>query len=361
MVNALPAVLKLIRSENVGPVTFHKLLQRFGSCETALEALPELAQKYKTRRHRSPSTEAVEQEIEQVSNIGAQLLSIFDVEYPTLLKEIADPPPILTARGQLQLLKKPSVAIVGARNASLNARNLARHIAEDLSQNDLAVTSGLAKGIDTAAHEGSVKLGTIAVVAGGANVIYPRENSRLHAAICEQGLLLAEDPLGSQPNAQAFPRRNRIISGLSLGVAIIEAGKKSGTLITARLANEQGRDVFAVPGFPLDPKAEGANHLIQQGAHLITSAQDILQLLSREPLLDFFSKENQVPTVISNEGDIDRACQTVLAIMNDSPIHIDDLARDTSLGSALLSSALTELELVGKVERLAGNRIVPLF
>jgi DNA processing protein len=361
MVNAHHAVLRLIRSDNIGPATFHKLLQRFGTAEQALEELPELSKKYKTKTYRPPSVEKVKQEIAELSEIGGRFVSIFDHEYPRLLKETADPPPMLAARGRVELLDRPSVAIVGARNASLNARNLARQIAQDLSQNETVVTSGLAKGIDTAAHTGGVKNGTIAVVAGGANVIYPRENARLHSEICERGLLLAEDPLNSQPNAQAFPRRNRIISGLSLGVIIIEAARKSGTLITARLAAEQGRDVFAVPGFPMDPKAEGANHLIQQGAHLITSAQDVLQLLSKEPLLNLLPNRKQAVTKSADEGDIERACKTILAILNDSPVHIDDLARDTNLESALLSSALTELELVGKLERLAGNRIAPLF
>ena len=195
MVNAHHAVLRLIRSDNIGPATFHKLLQRFGTAEQALEELPELSKKYKTKTYRPPSVEKVKQEIAELSEIGGRFVSIFDHEYPRLLKETADPPPMLAARGRVELLDRSSVAIVGARNASLNARNLARQIAQDLSQNETVVTSGLAKGIDTAAHTGGVKNGTIAVVAGGANVIYPRENARLHSEICERGLLLAEDPL----------------------------------------------------------------------------------------------------------------------------------------------------------------------
>ena len=361
MANRLTAVLRLIRTENVGPITFYKLIDRFGSAEVALEQLPDLAKKYKTKRYQIPTIEKIDREVERLCGLGGQLLSIFEDNYPVLLKEISDPPPILSARGDLSLLEHQSVAIVGARNASLNARNLARQIAEDLVSNDVTVVSGLAKGIDTAAHQGSVGRRTIAVVAGGADVVYPRENNRLHAEICEKGLLLAEDPLSSQPNAQAFPRRNRIISGLSLGVTIIEAARRSGTLITARLASEQGRDVFAVPGFPLDPKAEGSNHLIQQGAHLVTCAQDILQLLSKEPLLNFLPSKKSHPTPVTDEDGIDRACKTILAIMNDTPVHLDDLARDTNLDAALLSSALTELELVGKVERLSGNRVASLF
>src|SRR5262245_7522359 len=273
--------LRLIRSENVGPVTFRSLLRRFGSARAAIEALPDLARRggRPTPLRICPAAQA-EQELGAAERIGARLLATDDADYPEALAAIDDAPPLLYMRGDGALLRRKAVAVVGARNASANGRRLAEDIARDLGAVGFAVVSGLARGIDHAAHRGSLDSGTIAVVAGGIDVVYPPDNEELQREIARRGLIVAEMPPGVVPQAKHFPRRNRLISGLSLGVLVVEAALQSGSLITARMALEQGREVLAVPGSPLDPRCRGTNNLLRQGAILAEGAADVLAALA---------------------------------------------------------------------------------
>ncbi len=272
--------LRLIRSENVGPVTFFELMRHFGSAGDALQALPDLARRGGRRGSlRVGSRAAAEREVDALRAVGARFVALGEPGYPPPLAAIADPPPLHSMIGHDHLLNKRIVAIVGARNASASGNRFARQIAGDLGAADYVVASGLARGIDTNAHEGAFATGTVAVVAGGVDVVYPPENEDLYARIVEGGVVIAEMPPGTVPQGRHFPRRNRIIAGVSLGTVVIEAAQRSGSLITARLAGEQGRDVFAVPGSPLDPRCRGSNNLIRQGAVLTVSAADIIEVL----------------------------------------------------------------------------------
>ena len=268
--------VRLSRSENVGPVTFRRLLDRFGSAAGALDALPELAAKGGGKNPRIATKADAEAECETLARLGARHLTYADAEYPAPLAALDDAPPIIAAGRNIGLLSRPCVGIVGARNASLNGRKLAETLANDLAETGIVVVSGLARGIDTAAHTASLARGTVAVVAGGIDIVYPPENARLQTAIFESGAVVSEMPPGMQPTQRLFPRRNRIISGLSRGVIVVEAALNSGSLITATQALEQGREVFAVPGSPLDPRAGGTNNLIRHGAHLTERAEDVL-------------------------------------------------------------------------------------
>ncbi|HEY8191080.1 MAG TPA: DNA-processing protein DprA, partial [Alphaproteobacteria bacterium] len=261
--------LRLARTENVGPITFRRLIRRYGDAAEAIEALPTLAAQGGRKKPLIPAPmDVVEKEYDALTKFGAYLICAADPEYPEALNAVEDAPPVMTVIGDVNLLSRPTVGMVGARNASLNSRKFAEILARDLGRAGHVVASGLARGIDTAAHEGSLPTGAIAVVAGGIDIIYPPENKNLYAQIREQGLVVAESPFGQEPFAQSFPRRNRIISGLSCGVVVVEASLRSGSLITARMAAEQGREVFAVPGHPLDPRAEGTNSLLRDGAIL---------------------------------------------------------------------------------------------
>jgi len=273
------ARLRLIRSENVGPVNFRRLIDRFGTAVEALEALPKIAARSGRRNLRVTKAAQSEAEMAALEKAGARLVMLGDADFPPLLAETDGAPPVITVKGDLSLLSRPSIAIVGARNCSANGKAICRKIAAALGEAGITVVSGLARGIDAAAHQASLATGTVGVVAGGVDVTYPAENTELQEKIGQQGLLIAESPFGTQPKARHFPRRNRIISGASLGVAVIEAALRSGSLITARQAGEQGREVFAVPGSPLDPRSAGANRLIKDGAQLIESADDILDQL----------------------------------------------------------------------------------
>ena len=275
------AWLRLTRTENVGPVTFHQLIARFGTAAAALEALPEIVRRGGRAKPLAvfASSEA-ERELEAAERLGAHLVAQSEPDYPPALAAIEDAPPLLTMKGRKELATRRGVAVVGARNASANGRRLAHDVAAGLGEAGLIVISGLARGIDAAAHQGSLGTGTLAVLAGGIDAIYPEENRSLHEAIAERGLLVAEMPVGTVPQARHFPRRNRIISGIALGVLVVEAAERSGSLITARFALEQGREVFAVPGSPLDPRAKGTNRLLRDGATLVESADDILRELA---------------------------------------------------------------------------------
>ncbi len=355
--------LRLIRSENVGPITYRRLLERFGSAKRALDALPELARRGGMKESRPlVSIAAARRELETLATLGGTALTLGEPGYPPLLAHIEDAPPVLQVLGHASLLCKRAVAIVGARNASANGRRFAREIAADIGAGGFLVVSGLARGIDTAAHEGALTAGTVAVVAGGVDVIYPASNDKLHAAIVEGGAVVGEMPPGTEPKARHFPRRNRIISGIARGVVVIEAGEKSGSLITARMALEQGRDVFAVPGSPMDPRARGANGLIRQGALLTESAADVLDALSGVGSRQFadpdaarlFDDESPQPP---DDTDIERARTALGGLLGHAPVEIDLLARDSGLHPALLASALLELELAGRLERHSGSRV----
>ncbi len=274
------AWLRLIRTENVGPITFNRLLERFGSAERALAELPSLAKRGgKLEGVKIAAPGDAEKEIEKAAKYGARIIAKCEPDYPAFLEQVEDAPPVVTVIGHVSLFKKPALGVVGARNASLSGRRITEDFSAKTGAAGYAIVSGLARGIDSAAHKASLATGTVAVVAGGIDVIYPPENKDLYKEISEQGAVIAESPFGTEPIARHFPRRNRIISGMSLGVLVMEAAAKSGSLITARMALEQNREVFAVPGSPLDPRAEGTNGLIRDGAHLATTADDIIQVL----------------------------------------------------------------------------------
>jgi DNA processing protein len=359
------AWLRLSRTENVGPVTFYRLIETYGSASRAIEALPQLSARGGRKKPLVVAPLSVaEQEIERLQKLNGRILTAGDPDYPLPLAATEDAPPVLSVIGNMALLRKPSIGIVGARNASLNGRRFAEMLARDLGAQGHAVTSGLARGIDTSAHEGSLASGTIAVVAGGIDVVYPPENQKLYDKICEQGLVIAESPFGQQPFAQSFPRRNRIVSGLSAGVVVVEATERSGSLITARLAGEQGRDVFAVPGHPLDPRASGPNKLIRDGASLVRDAADILESLNsfgggmmREmrPQATYAAPLRPV-----NDSDVEKARDIIEQSLSYTPVSIDDLIRQSGLPAALVQTALLEMELAGRAKRLPANRVVLL-
>lgn len=354
--------LRLIRSENVGPRTFQRLLERFGTAGAALAALPELAKRGGRAKPIVVCPKAVaERELEAAERLGAQPLAWCEAAYPRTLAAIDDAPPILYALGNASLLGKSVVAMVGARNASINGRNLARRVAADLGRGGLVVASGMARGIDTAAHEGALTTGTVAVLAGGVDVVYPPENERLYQHIRSMGCVVSEMPPGTQPQASHFPRRNRIVSGLSLGVVVIEASLRSGSLITARLAAEQGREVFAVPGHPMDPRAQGPNDLIRNGAALTESAADVLNVLGdllRRPLGEgrrvAFTAQ---PPAMPAEPELTRARALLLETLGPTPVTVDLLIRECQLSASVVSLVLLELELAGRLERQPGNQV----
>ncbi|MBF0166456.1 MAG: DNA-protecting protein DprA [Alphaproteobacteria bacterium] len=357
--------LRLARSERVGPVTFHRLIERFGTAEAALKALPDLAKRggRMSGLKICPKTEA-EAELAAADKLGAKLIAWCEPAYPPWLKACEDAPPLLCALGAVHLLAKPMLGIVGARNASINGRRFAKRLAEGLGGAGLVVASGLARGIDGAAHEGALATGTVAVLAGGVDNIYPPEHAVLYQKIAEAGVILSEMPPGTVPQASHFPRRNRIVTGLSLGLVVVEAAAKSGSLISARLAAEQGREVFAVPGHPDDPRAYGPNRLIKDGAHLVSDVRDILEIigdLMRRPLgeppqRDLFTP----PSATFAEAELDRARAELLEVIGPSPVPVDEILRQCHLSPPVVATVLLELELAGRLERHPGNRVALL-
>jgi DNA processing protein len=353
------AWLRLIRSENVGPVTFREIVNHFGGAEQALDALPELSRRGGRGRpvRICPKADA-EAELSRAAKVKAIAVAIDEAGYPPLLAATEAPPPILYVKGRRELAAQTAIAIVGARDASAAGRKLAAMIATDLGRAGLVVASGLARGIDTAAHEAALATGTIAVVAGGIDIVYPPENEALTRRIETDGLVIAENPPGFMPRGQDFPRRNRIISGLSMGVLVVEAAKRSGSHITARFALEQGREVFAVPGHPLDPRAAGTNHLLKQGATLVTEAADIVAVI--EPMLAGpIELPRQIapanaPGLTEVAGN-DRA--RVLEALGPAPIGVDDVVRTTGLDARAVRVVLIELDLAGRLERHGGQRV----
>lgn len=354
--------LRLIRTENVGPITFFRLIERYGTAAAAMEALPDLAQRGgRIKPLKVASRAAAEREMAANAQIGARLIAACEPDYPEALAAIDDPPPIVSVLGHPHLLSKRAVAIVGSRNASINGRRFAERLAADLGQAGFLVVSGFARGIDTAAHVGSLPFGTGAIMAGGIDMVYPEENRGLYRDIAERGVMVAETAIGSTPQARHFPRRNRIIAGLSLGVAVVEAAPRSGSLITARMALDQGREVFAVPGSPLDPRSAGANGLIRQGALLIESADDVVQALSHltrkplgEPQGDLFAAELASPAA---DADLDRARLLVVESLSPSPVPVDELIRGCQLSASVVRGVLLELDLAGRVQHHPGNQI----
>lgn len=349
--------LILSRSGNVGPTTFKKLIKRFHTAGAALRALPDLTRRGGLNRPpRIWSRDAAERAMESAERIGARFLCSVETAYPLLLRQADPAPPILCIKGDVTLLTRSAVAIVGARNASALARKFTRQLAREIGADGHVIVSGLARGIDTAAHDAALDTGTVAVVAGGLDVIYPPENASLHAAIGEQGLIVSEQVPGTEPKAEFFPRRNRIISGMSRALIVMEAALRSGSLITARFAAEQGREVFAVPGSPLDPRCEGTNRLIRDGATLLMTARDVLEVVGSESPRQMSFFEPEPPPLPLRDPDAAEMRQ-VLDLLSPNPIDIDDLARESGLDAALLSAVLLELSLAGRITRHADGSV----
>ena len=364
------ACLRLIRTEGIGPVTFRELVNHCGGAEAALDALPEISRRAGRSRPLRPFPEAAAAaELERAAEVGANPLFTIEPGYPALLANIEVPPPLVYVKGAARLLARPAVAVVGSRNCSAAGRELARTLAHDIGHAGFVIVSGLARGIDGAAHEAALETGTVAVLAGGIDVVYPPEHRTLQARIADCGCLLSEQPPGLEPRAKEFPRRNRLISGLSHGVVIVEAARRSGTFTTARMAAEQGREVFAVPGHPLDPRAEGTNALLKDGATLVTCAADVLDTLAhiierpalRERPLTSGTLMPPVcaaaplppPLIGHTERDL------VVGALGVAPADIDALQRTTGLPARIVAVVLMELDLAGRIER-HGRQLVAL-
>lgn len=362
--NKLIDVLRLIRSENVGPITFFHLMRRYGTAEKALAAIPTLAARGGAKRQISICPKSVaETEIEKTELYGAQFICYGDEHYPPLLMQIPDAPPVLIALGNPHLLAGlQSVGMVGARNASANGCNFARKLASDLGKAGCTVVSGLARGIDAQAHKGSLATGTVGVIAGGIDTQYPPENAELYKEMREQGCIVTEQTLGMAPHSRSFPSRNRIIAGISRGVVVIEASKKSGSLITAQDALEYNREVFAVPGSPMDPRCHGTNALIRDGATLTEGVDDVLRGLNRiaplnvrERQFSLFDEAAAEP--FEDEKALESARGRIAELLGPTPVSIDDLIEQSALPANLILTILLEKELAGMVQRHAGGRV----
>ncbi|MER8858660.1 DNA-processing protein DprA [Mesorhizobium sp. M0757] len=353
--------LRLIRTQNVGPASFRELINRFGSAEAALEMLPELMISGGAKRiMRIPSVEEAEAELDAASENGARFVGIGEADYPPMLKNMDNPPPLIAVKGEAAVFRLPAVAIVGARNASLAGIKMARMLAADLGRDGYVIVSGLARGIDTAAHQGSLSTGTVGVLAGGLDVPYPPENIGLCDDIAERGgAVISEMPFGRQPRAQDFPRRNRLVAGAALGLVVIEAAQRSGSLISARLAGEMGRLVFAVPGSPLDPRCAGSNGLLKDGATLVTEAADVSGAIA--PLAGTRTRSIAPPekapdfSATPPPGEDERS--GVLEALGPTPVGVDEIIRHTGLNAAQVSMVLLELDLAGRIERHAGGNV----
>jgi DNA processing protein len=371
--------LRLARTEGVGPVTYRRLLDRYPDPAAAIAALPGLARAGgRPRPPAIPSRRDAARELERVAELGGRFLFLGDDDYPPLLALLDDAPPVLAVLGDPALLSRRAVALVGGRNASANGQRVAELLAADLARAGLVVVSGLARGVDTAAHVGALRSGhTVAAIAGGLDQPYPPENAALQAEIAERGAVVSEAPLGTAPQSRHFPRRNRIIAGLALGVVVVEAAPKSGSLITARLALDAGRELFAVPASPLDPRGRGSNDLIRQGAHLTEEAADVLANLpdhpsrvglqrgplfagsfAREPDPEPWEPPPSWPVPTPGNAPVPRETQLqVVELLSPSPTTVDDVVRRCQLSAAVVGAVLLELELAGRVEMLPGNRV----
>ncbi|MDB5570044.1 MAG: dprA [Hyphomicrobiales bacterium] len=394
--------LQLIRSDNIGPRTFRSLVNRYGGASAALRALPDLIARHAAGRNvRLASRDACLREMEATARFGARFVALGEADYPPALREIDSPPPLLCVKGDVSALARPMVAMVGSRNASAAGLAFTERLTHELAGADFVIASGLARGVDQRAHRASLRTGTVAVLAGGLDRIYPPEHEDLARDICARGVVMSEMPLGWEPRGRDFPRRNRIVSGLALGTVVVEAARRSGSLITARFANEQGREVFAVPGSPLDPRAEGTNDLLRQGATLCTSAADVLDALrpvaagtapmrpslredefwgdQPEPLWDeadilgeggsapltspsMHMNEDSVPAPTQGRA-LEAGAASVVALddalerlVGPSPVTVDDLVRASGASAAAVQAALFEMEMRGLVVR-EGNLV----
>ncbi len=359
--NERRAWLRLARTQNVGPVTFAQLISRFGSATAALKEVPNLARRGGASEMRVPSDDDAKRELDALTKLGGRVIANCEPEFPPGLAALDPPPPLLSVLGHISLLSRDMVAIVGARNASALGRKFAERMAADLGAANLVIASGLARGIDTAAHEGSLATGTCAVMAGGIDVVYPPENTALYERIKTEGAIVSEMSVGQPPQARHFPRRNRIISGLARGIVIVEAAEGSGSLITANYALEQNREIFAVPGSPLDPRAKGTNRLIREGATLTESADDVLTAL--RPILgqNFREPDGAMrPPHLNGAGsekEADRIRAQIVELLGPSPVDVDEIMRRSGASAAAVLTILLELELAGKLTRHPGNRV----
>jgi DNA processing protein len=352
------AWLRLARASNVGAVTFAALIDRYHSPARALEELPRLARRGgATGDLRIPSDSDAGRELDALDRIGGRIIASIEPDFPAALRALDPPPPLISALGKIELLGREAVAIVGARNASALGRKFAAQIAGELGRAGLVVVSGLARGIDAAAHTGALATGTIAVLAGGVDDIYPPENATLYEQIVATGAVVSEMPVGQRPQAKHFPRRNRLISGLGRGVVVVEAAEGSGSLITANFALEQGREVFAVPGSPLDPRAKGTNRLLRDGATLTESAQDVLEVL--RPLSGRAFRESGDGTAWHDaDQDVsDQLRRRIEELLGSAPVEIDEIIRQCRAPAAAVLSVLLELELAGRLARESGSRV----
>jgi DNA processing protein len=350
------ARLRLIRTHGVGPVTYRQLLARFGDAAAALAALPDLARRGGGRVPVAPDERAIAREVATIERLGAHYRFVDEPDYPALLAELDTAPPCMMVRGDEGLAHRQVIAIVGARNASAAACRFARGLAQALGQAGAVVVSGLARGIDTQAHVATLDTGTIGVIASGIDIAFPPENRELQESVATRGLLIAEQPPGAEPLARHFPSRNRIIAGLAVGTVVVEAAPRSGSLITARLAAEAGRDVMAVPGSPLDPRAQGCNLLIRDGATLVQSADDILEAvrpIDARAVRAPFSRYGAPPPQDASE--MERA--RITGLLGPVPVSVDELIRQADAAPASVQMVLLELELAGRLDRHAGGRV----
>lgn len=360
--------LRLARSENIGKSTFFRLIKIFGSPQKALEQVADYsASGCLGRKIKVCSIEAAEQELINSQNFGAEILTFFDEKYPQLLRDIPDPAPIITVKGNIDFFNRDTIAIVGPRNASFSAINFAKKIASELAEHSIITVSGMARGVDTSAHQASLAGGTIAVIAGGINHIYPKENEDLYAAISKQGLLVSENTFNMPPKGGNFVQRNRIISGLSLGIVVVEAGLKSGSLITARFAAEQGREVFSMPGSPFDPRCHGTNRLIKDGAKMIENIDDVLEelpslrrrlrnkgMLKEPETREFITAASPAP----KDDDVKKVRQEILDKLNFVPVEIEEIILELGCSSRIANIALVQLELSEKIEVRLGKVVL---
>ncbi len=357
------AIMRLIRTQNIGPVTLTMLLRRYKTGSAVLEQLPEISKRSRISLNISTQS-AAEDEIAAAEKIGAQIIVRGEDAYPKSLAMFDDAPGCLTCLGHLHLLQKPALSVVGSRNASLNALYLTRLLCSEIGQAGYTIVSGMARGIDAAAHEGSLTTGSIAVLAGGVDQVYPRENTRIYESLRDQGVLMSEMPTGMQPFAKHFPIRNRIIASLGIRLLVVEAGLKSGSLITAREAADRGRDVMAIPGSPLDPRSKGCNNLLRDGAMLVQDSQDILeQIDSKEwkvnpPSLPLFDEGKPTDP---NQDEVEKAKQELLNLLSFDASSVDELIKRCHFSIPVISMALFEMELAGVIIRHYGNRVSLLW
>lgn len=356
------ARLRILRSDSIGATTFWNVIKSYGSATEAISNKSDLSRKF-TQKIDLVSEEKVLEELMLLKKMGSRMVFLEDELYPPLLRNIPDPPPILTFYGNkdrlLQFYRRNTVSIVGSRNSSIHANKFCTHLAEELGRAGLVIVSGLARGIDAYAHKGSLESGTIAVLAGGIDVIYPQENTKLYEAIAEKGAIFTETPYGVSPQAQLFPRRNRIIAGMTYGTVVVEAAANSGSLITAKFALEYNREVFAVPGFPMDPRSIGGNSLLKQGAKLVQTAQDVIDEIERQSIAcqrPLFEQDDCAVPPISQQN-LEEIRETILKSLSFTPITVDELIASVKVPAQHVLAVLFELEIAGKIERSPGQHI----